>query len=144
MISQDGWPRKTSVETMYERCSKQTGHRTVTEPGSRIDRQRNAPLASLAAHNLDSITFRGWHCLGPSLMFPDLRQGADEYFGRSVNLPCAADIAGHASWKSGNSASKAECLRSAGLTPDQRLACSDQDWHSGRVARQDAERQRKG
>jgi hypothetical protein len=53
----------------------------------------------------------------------------------AANLPCAADIAGHASWKSGNSASKAGCLRSEGLTPDQRLAYSDQDWHTGRLAR---------
>jgi hypothetical protein len=32
MISQDGWPKNTSVETMYDRRSMQTGQATVTEP----------------------------------------------------------------------------------------------------------------
>jgi hypothetical protein len=31
-------------------------------------------------------------------------------------------------------------LRSADLAFDQRLACSDQNWHSGRLAREDVER----
>jgi hypothetical protein len=32
ITSQEGWPRKTSVETMYERRCMQTGQTAVTEP----------------------------------------------------------------------------------------------------------------
>jgi hypothetical protein len=89
-----------------------------------------AALPALAAHHLDLISLGGWHS-AQCLAFPNLRQGTYEDFRGSVHLPCAANITRHAGGKNGNPASEARCLRSADFAFDQRLACSDEDWHSG-------------
>lgn len=61
MISQEGWPRKTSVETTYERRSMQTGKRKVTEPTVGATYIEMQPLQSLTSDYLGSIAVRGLH-----------------------------------------------------------------------------------
>lgn len=69
------------------------------------------------------------------LTFPNLRQGTDENFRWAVHLSRTANGTRHLRRKDGNALRKAWGLRSAGFALDQGLACSDQDWHSGRLAR---------
>ena len=82
--------------------------------------------------------------LAESLPFPDLRHGTNEYFRGSIDLPCSANATRYSCGENGNSTCQARNLRSADFAPDQRLACSDQDRHFGRLAQEDVERQRKG
>jgi|SRR5580693_8038690 hypothetical protein len=78
------------------------------------------------------------------LTLPDLWQRADEDFGWAVNLPRTANSARHACGEDRDSPGETRRLGSARFAFDQRLACSDQDWHSESLARYDVERQRKG
>jgi hypothetical protein len=69
------------------------------------------------------------------LTLPNLRQRANEDFGGAIDLSRTANSTWHTSGKNRDSPSQARGLRSAGFAFDQRLASSDQDWHSGSVAR---------
>ena len=62
----------------------------------------------------------------------------------SVDLSSPANATWHPRGEDGNSPGEAWGLCSTGSAFDQRLACSDEDWHSGKVAPSDVERQTKG
>ena len=112
----------------------QTGQATVTEPivtSTETGMHRLHPLQRTTWTRLRS----GAGMSAQRLAFPDLRQGTDEDFGWSVDLPCSADTTWHPRWENRNSPGEAGGLGSTGFAFDQRLACSDEDWHSGRVAR---------
>jgi hypothetical protein len=70
--------------------------------------------------------------LARRLVLPDLGQGTNEHLSWSVDLLCSADVTRNSCREDGNSTCQAWSLRPADLAPDQGLACSDQDCHTGR------------
>jgi hypothetical protein len=82
--------------------------------------------------------------LARGLPLPDTRRLADEDLGRAIDPLRLTYPTRHRNGEHGNLAREARYLRFAGLAFDQGLACSDQDWHTGRVAPEVVERQTKG
>jgi hypothetical protein len=112
----------------------QIGQRTVTDPvGSptEIGTHRLHPLHCTTWTRLRS----GAGILAQRLTLPDLRQGTDEDLRRPVDLPGAANAARNSGGKDGNAPRETRRLGSTDFAFDQRLACSDQNWHTGGVAR---------
>jgi hypothetical protein len=112
----------------------QIGQRTVTEPVG-----ASTEIGTHRLHPLQRTTWTRFRSgVGMSarrLTLPHLWRGTDEDFGGAVNLFCAAYDTRHPCRQDGNTLCKAWRLRSAGFAFNQRLACSDQDWHSGSLAR---------
>jgi hypothetical protein len=78
------------------------------------------------------------------LSLPNTRNGADEDFRWSVGAPGSAHAAEDRSRQHRSSPRKAGNTGLADLAPDERLTLTEKNSHTGRLAREDVERQTKG